>query len=188
MTKPIFITVVAVLGSGCFSVTQTAHNARVPVMLGPVTCVGCSPRPAPPAAVGAPTVQDATSVWSYLIETLYTTTTGWGSIPSRLDLKLYEARDPCHQEVVLRDVEASSWAMNFVLFGYYAKSSVEVTGDQVRVPAGSCDPYLERWPLVGPLGIHWPLPPPPPPPAWQQPAVAPPAPPAPAVPGNGGQP
>jgi hypothetical protein len=188
MTKPIFITVVAVLGSGCFSVTQTARHARVPVVLGPVTCVGCTPRPAPAAAVGAPSLQDSSAVWSYAYTVLKTTVSGWGSVASKLDLKTYEARDPCHQEVVLRDVEASAWGTYF-LFGYYAKASVEVTGDQVRVPAGSCDPYLQRWPLVGPLGIHWPLPPPPQP-AWS-PGAAPAAPlppPPPTVPGNGGQP
>ena len=197
MKNAILISVLAVLGSACISVTQTAGHGRVPVLLGPVTCVGCPPRQVPPPVM-PPSLQDSTSVYSWAVTIGNTTSSGFGGKPSELDLKLYEVRDPCHQEVVLRDVEAESFAMDF-LAGWYTTSSVDVTGDQMRVPTGSCDLTIVRWPLAGPQGIHWPIPPQPPPPAPAPmppqpalpPAAAPTVPsaaPSPAVPMDRGQP
>jgi hypothetical protein len=175
MKNAILITVLAVLGSACISVTQTAGHGRVPVLLGPVTCVGCPPRQVPPPVM-FPTLQDSTSVFSMVVTIGNTTTSSYGGKPSELDLKLYEIRDPCHQEVVLQDVEASSFGL-FALGVLYTSSSLDVSGDQVTVPTGSCDLTIVRWPLAGPRGIHWPIPPRP-----AMPPAAPPIPPQPASP------
>jgi hypothetical protein len=185
MTRAILVTLLAVVGSACVSVTQTAVHARVPVLLGPVTCVGCPPRQIPPP-VAPPTLHDSSSVYSLVVSSGSTTSSSFGGTPSQLDVKMYGVKDPCHQEVVLRDVEAASFSLDG-LFVMYSTSSVDVTGDQMVVPRGSCDLSIVRWPLAGPHGIHWPIPPR----SVPAPAVAPPVPsasPPPAVPGDRGQP
>jgi len=54
--------------------------------------------------------------------------------------------------------------MNFVLFGYFAENLLwKSPATRFACPRDHVTRYLERWPLVGPLGITGLLPPPPPP-------------------------
>jgi hypothetical protein len=174
----VFLPVLTIASINCASTTQSARYSRAPVLLGPVPCVGCAPRQFRPR--GEPSFTDYSKVASWSFSTVLTTTHGVTVVPSKLNEKSAIITDPCHSELVLRELGASAVGL-FPLFVLYDSSSTNVAGDVVNIPSGSCDLSIERWPLSGPRGISWPpaAGPPPaspalPPPAPAQPGLLPP--------------
>src|SRR5262245_51206028 len=94
--------VVSVASGACMSAALTAPRARVPILIGPVGCIGCAPAPVPEQEI----VVDNANRWSMVIG-------NWGNARAgkapQLDAKAELAvPDPCRGQVRLSKVRASS--------------------------------------------------------------------------------
>lgn len=147
--------------AGCTGAHQTADLARVPVLLGPVKCIGCEPagRRAP-GALGNTSDEAQVEMWSIALLSfdggVDQVMTDIGGTPSSLAKKVNDGTgSACAENMVLHDVAASSYGVNGLFF-LHTKSVVTVSGTANRVPNGTCDPTVELWPVSGPRGITWP--------------------------------
>ena len=128
----------AVPGYGCQATTLTAGGAPVPVLIGPVACVGC----AAAAAVGpslAP-IEDRSLARTMVGAGPGTTTTAWEKSRPNFARKVAAVvRDPCRIDVHVSRLSASAIGV-FALF--FAMTSVEVQVDATAnlVVNGTCKP------------------------------------------------
>src|SRR5262245_38718230 len=122
---------VAVSSSGCLTAALTAPRARVPILIGPVACIGCAPAPAPAQEV----LSETAHRWSLL--GFGGSGSAGGARASQLDGHAEAwVPDPCHGQVRLSRVTASS-----VGSISHFSVSVHVEGGPELVPAGSCPPW-----------------------------------------------
>jgi hypothetical protein len=136
---------------GCAMTTMTASSARVPVLVGPVACIGCSVASSPALPHGAP-ISDRTHnryghMWlPYLGDGGF-----FGASPPQIDLKSeLMAPDACKGEIRVSALRVESFGVEAFLYGK-AEQTVDLTGDVLGVPSGACGPRL--WPYSGPRGI-----------------------------------
>ena len=121
----------AVVCGGCKSVALNAPRARVPILVGPVGCIGCAPAPVPEQT----TVNETANRWSLL--GFRAMGTAGGARFSQLDGKAEAAvPDPCRGQVRLSRIRASSTGS----IGHFSVS-VHVEGGPEFVPAGTCGPW-----------------------------------------------
>jgi hypothetical protein len=73
---------------GCAATAMTAINARVPVLVGPVTCIGCSAGSSSEIPHGAPIFDSAHTMDGHLWVPFMNTDAGFfGANPPQIDLK-----------------------------------------------------------------------------------------------------
>jgi hypothetical protein len=113
---------------GCASASMSAAELRVPVLLGPVPCIGCTagarlPTPAPLARIAGH-------------ERVYAFFLGVGIVDDRqpgipADLLYWT---PCHDDLQLSNLRAHSWQIMVPLLVYIYDASVTADATEVAVP------------------------------------------------------
>jgi hypothetical protein len=141
---------VVLAGAGCASVSARASEARTPILLGPVACMGCAPDPGPAAA--PPTVAGGAREREVTI--------GAGVIPvdlvtrdaTELDVAATKAvPDPCREDLHVASIGTGTWNLHVPLLLIVSKSWIDVQASRAAVPNGTCGPA--PWPSAGPAGI-----------------------------------
>jgi hypothetical protein len=117
---------------------MTAAEVRVPVLLGPVPCIGCAeakrqPAPMPVAHLAA---RD-----SAVMLILPLPPQGWGFADDRqpgisADRLLFGTS--CLHDMQLANLRARAWMVSLPIFFYQVDTSVEAEGIEVVVPGASC--------------------------------------------------
>jgi hypothetical protein len=127
----------AVGAAGCITASLDATALRVPLLFGPVPCIGCggasrAPTGAPVAhiegrpngyKIGAPAPGGGTAIV--------------GSIRPETDANRVLSSTPCHDDLQLADVRVRAFA-GFTPIGAAAERTVEGDATQVSVPGASC--------------------------------------------------
>ena len=136
---------------GCATTGMTASSARVPVLVGPVACIGCSAASSPELPHGAPISDSARSSYGH-VWLPYMGDGGFsGASPPQLDLKAESmAPDPCKGEIRVSSIRVESSGVEAFFYGKI-EQAVDLTGEVLVVPTGVCGPRL--WPYSGPRGI-----------------------------------
>ena len=117
---------------------MSAQGATVPVLIGPVACIGCAPSASEQTADGV-RIEDRSNA-RYMIGGGYVTTVMWEKGVSNLGHKVAAVvRDPCRIDTHISKLTASALGVYAVAF---AMTSVEVQVDAITavVANGSCHP------------------------------------------------
>jgi hypothetical protein len=117
---------------------MTGAEVRVPILLGPIPCIGCAaekrqPAPMPVAHLAA---RD-----SAIMLILPLPPQGWGFADDRqqgvsADRLLFGAS--CLHDVQLSNLRAQAWMFSLPIFFYQVDAAVEAEGTEVVVPGASC--------------------------------------------------
>jgi hypothetical protein len=127
--------------AGCATTTMTAVGARVPVLVGPVACIGCVAGPPVATIAGSAPISDtAVHRAGYVTLPRIGNVDFFGDDPPAIILKANGlAADPCETDVQLSTIKVESFGI--VAFVYAkAEQTVNVTGLVRPVPGGSCRP------------------------------------------------
>ena len=127
----------AVAVSRCVSTSMSAAEVRVPVLLGPVPCLGCTAdarvRPTLPAT------QVAGEARAFGVFIPIGNGVGWGEandVGISADRLLFGT--PCGADIRLSNVQAHAWQLTVPLLFYLYDVSVKADAATVLVPGGSC--------------------------------------------------
>src|SRR5262245_50414558 len=102
---------VALLSAGCMTAALSAPRARVPILIGPVACIGCAAAPPPAVSDPAPIQDGATQYSMSGVNEMPATS---GGRYAKLDTKAEAAvPDPCRGEVRLSRVSATAFGAAF---------------------------------------------------------------------------
>jgi len=128
----------ALASVGCASTAMTAAEVRVPVLLGPVPCIGCAeakrqPAPMPVAHLGA---RDSAFMLILPIPPRGLTFSDDRQQGVSADRLLFGTS--CLHDVQLANVRARAWMLSLPIFFYQVDTSVEADGIEVVVPGASC--------------------------------------------------
>jgi hypothetical protein len=138
-----------VVGAGCTSISLRASEARMPVLLGPVACIGCDPVAGQGAA--PPTVRGGVRERSVGIPAPLPL----GSLTydrASLDLAVAKAvADPCREDLHVSAIEAGTWIFHVPILLVAVDTWVDVQASGAAVPSGTCGPA--PWPSSGPAGV-----------------------------------
>ena len=127
--------VAALTASGCGWATISAPGARVPVLLGPVACIGCDPRPADAAARPAlPYHSSRREMVSFLGHQSWEEGT-----PFAVQTE-YAGLDPCTEDLHLSELRAHTWSLNIPPFVFLSDFSIEARTTRTPVPRNACLP------------------------------------------------
>ncbi len=131
-------TAVALLLGGCVSTSMTAAEVRVPVLLGPVPCIGCAAEKRQPAAM--PVAHLAGSESAFMLF-LPLPPRGWtfaddSQAGISADRLLFGTS--CQADIQLSNLRAEAWMFSLPLFFYQEATSVDAEATQVVVPGASC--------------------------------------------------
>jgi hypothetical protein len=133
-------------GGGCTSISLRASEARTPILLGPVACIGCAPEPGKSAA--PPTVTGRVREREYII-------VGLDDVKhdtAPLDLAATRAiPDPCREDLHVSGIHTGTWSFHVPLLFGIGNTWVDVQASRAAVPGGTCGP--PPWPSSGPDGI-----------------------------------
>jgi hypothetical protein len=122
--------------TGCAATSMTAERTRVPILLGPVACIGCPAVPAPAVPYAAP-ISDTASHWGGTV-TFFGSTDISANVTPRIDAKVDAAvPDPCAGEVYISRLKASSFSIFAFLF-VTSEEKVEVQAVASPLARGMC--------------------------------------------------
>jgi hypothetical protein len=141
---------------GCATTSMTARSARLPVLLGPVACIGCTAATSPQASTASPISDSVHNSGGYVLLPYLGNVGFFGANAPSIDLTAESmAPDPCKAEVRVSGLNVESFG---VVAFVYAKSeqTVDLTGHVQILPSGTCGP--RPWPYSGPQGIVYPEP------------------------------
>ncbi len=127
---------------GCSSTSLSAAEVRVPVLLGPVPCIGCTATARAPA--GAPVShvangEAALGILLFIITPLGIVPASAGNTESRVispDRLLYWTT--CHNDIQLNNLRAHAWGATVPIFYFQYEILVEADATEVAVPGASC--------------------------------------------------
>jgi hypothetical protein len=126
-----------VLG-GCVSTSLSATEVRVPVLLGPVPCIGCGPEKRQQAAIPVAHLGGPETAFMLFLPV---PPSGWG-IADDSQLGISADRllfgTSCQADLQLSNLHARAWMLSLPLLFYYVNTSVEGDATQVIVPGASC--------------------------------------------------
>jgi hypothetical protein len=137
--------VLAVLGAfaavspslACVATSVMTSNAPVPVVVGPVACIGCR-RTTASSQISAPIADSAVHTNGYVTLPRIGDVDFFGDTPATIDAKAVSlAPDPCAVDVQLSKITASSFGIVAIVYAD-AKQTVKVAGGVRPVPGGSC--------------------------------------------------
>jgi hypothetical protein len=132
------VAIMVLVVGGCTSTSITAAEVRVPVLLGPVPCIGCAAERRQPAAMPAAHLEGRESTFLFFVPL---PPRGWASAsddqagisPDRL---LFGTS--CLVDIQLSNVRARAWMFSLPIFFYEVDTSVQADATQVVVPGASC--------------------------------------------------
>jgi hypothetical protein len=122
--------------AGCSSTSLSTAELRVPVLLGPVPCMGCGPAERLPAPAPLAPVAGRRRFYAFFIPGL-----PWGFADDNqpgisADRLLYWT--PCLDDLQLSNVSAHSWQVTVPFLVYIYDVLVEADAIEVLVPGASC--------------------------------------------------
>jgi hypothetical protein len=133
--------------AGCSAVSLHASEARAPILLGPVACIGCAPEPGRGAA--PPTVSGGVRQRELIVGM-------FGGIhpgdTKPLDVAATKAvADPCREDLHVSSIHSGAWSFMVPLGFGVGDTWVDVQASRAPVPNGTCGGA--PWPSSGPTGI-----------------------------------
>jgi hypothetical protein len=134
--------VLALVFTGCVSTSMSAAELRVPVLLGPVPCIGCAAASrAPSVAPGSHVASgdSARGIFLFLITPLGIVPTSAGeshSLGISLDRLLYWTR--CGNDIRLSNLRARAWQTTVPIFYFQYEVAIEAEAAEVVVTGESC--------------------------------------------------
>jgi hypothetical protein len=139
-----FATAVASVGlalafalGGCVSTSMSAAEVRVPVLLGPVPCLGCAADTrVPPALLVSRVSAEARSFGVFIP---VGQGVGWGDasdVGISADRLLFGT--PCDDDVRLSNLSAHAWQVTVPIFYFFYDLSVQAETSTLKVPGASC--------------------------------------------------
>jgi len=135
----ILMSMVAPIGA-CSTTNMTAQDVPMPVMVGPVACIGCPASP-PPGGAPGPRITDASHHWRGTFAGPGGDSDMGNDKPPQLGMKVAQiVPDPCRNDIRVSEIRATSFGvMAFIV----VSSTVRVQVDAVPVPVanGSCPPW-----------------------------------------------
>jgi len=127
----------AVTFGACVSTSMSAAEVRVPVLLGPVPCIGCAADTRIPAAL--PVTEVAGEARAFGVFLPIGRGVGWGEAN---DLGISADRllfwTPCADDIRLSNLRAHAWQLTIPLFSYFYDVSVRADAATALVPGASC--------------------------------------------------
>jgi hypothetical protein len=121
----------------CVATSVMTATAPVPVVIGPVACIGCRPTSAP-SQTASPITDSAVHTSGYVTLPRIGDVGFFGDTPPTIDAKAVAlVPDPCAVNVHLSKITASSFGVVAIVYAD-AKQSVKVVGGVRPVPGGSC--------------------------------------------------
>ena len=132
------IAVFALVASGCASTSMSAAEVDVPVLLGPIPCIGCAAEKRQPAAMPVAHLEGRDSAFMFFLPV---PPQGWGAAsdvqagisPDRL---LFGTS--CLSDIQLSNLRARAWMFSLPIFFYAVDTSVQAEATQIVVPGASC--------------------------------------------------
>lgn len=124
---------------GCASAELQASSGRVPVLLGPVACIGCKPDAARPAEARPFDAEAATTVTVFATGQSSSSQISSAQGGSVGELADSSAGDLCAGEIHLDSIKASAFFIQSLVYSR-ASSYVGASGHAVTVPGGVCHP------------------------------------------------
>ena len=131
------LTLAAVSG-GCSSTSLSAAELRVPVLLGPVPCIGCAAEVRQPAPTPLARVVGRRRFYMFFLPL---PGPGLGvADDSQLGISADRllAWTPCFDDLQLSNVSAHSWQVTVPFLVYIYDVLVEADATEVTVPGASC--------------------------------------------------
>ena len=127
----------AALSAGCESTTMSARRTTVPVLVGPVACIGCGPSAVPP---GQDWLTD-TSKYTYTLASggnvaAWEKETHYRALARKVEAV---AGKRCRGEIRVTRLGASTFGVFALVVAVY-QVEIDVEGVPVSLPAGSCPP------------------------------------------------
>jgi hypothetical protein len=125
-----------VLG-GCVSTSMSAAEVRVPVLLGPVPCIGCAADT--PARIALPVSHVAGEARAFGAFIPVGQGVGWGDandVGISADRLLFWT--PCLDDIRLSNVRAQAWQLTVPILFYFYDVSVQADAATVLVAGASC--------------------------------------------------
>ena len=128
-----------------------ASEARTPILLGPVACIGCPSERVRAAA--SPTVAGGVREREYVFAMFasYADKVDRDSAP--LDLAATQAiRDPCREDLRVSSIQTGTWTFHVPILFAMGDAWVDVQASRAAVPNGTCGRPAS--PSSGPAGSH----------------------------------
>ena len=126
-----------VVFGGCVSTSMSAAAVRVPVLLGPVPCIGCAADTGLRPALPVSHIAGEARAFGVFIPIGYGV--GWGEAN---DLGISADRllfwTPCLDDIRLSTLRAHAWQLTVPLLSYFYDVSVEAEAATVAVAGASC--------------------------------------------------
>jgi hypothetical protein len=130
--------VLALALGGCASTAMSAADVHVPVLLGPIPCIGCVAETRQPASMPVARLEARDTAFMFFVPLA---PNGWGSAgddqtgisPDRL---LFGTS--CLADIQLSNIRARAWMFSLPIFFYAVDTSVRADATQVVVPGASC--------------------------------------------------
>jgi hypothetical protein len=132
----------ALASAGCVSTSMSAAELRVPVLFGPVPCIGCTAgaRPASAAPVSHVANGDAAlGLLMFIITPVGIVSATAGESESRAispDRLLYWTA--CRNDLQLNNLRARAWQATVPIFYFQYEVAVEADATEAVVPGASC--------------------------------------------------
>ena len=119
---------------GCVSTSMSAAELRVPVLLGPVPCIGCATGARLTAPAPLARIAGRRRVYAFFLGEFGIADDSQPGISA--DRLLYWT--PCHDDLQLSNLRAHSWQITVPLLVYFYDVTVAADATEVVVPGAAC--------------------------------------------------
>ena len=116
---------------------MSAAELRVPVLLGPVPCIGCAAEKRAPAPMPLAHVDGHERAYMFFAPRPFADADD-SQVGISANRVLYWT--PCRADFQLSDLRAHAWTFSIPIFFYLVDAAVEADATQVVVPGASCPP------------------------------------------------
>ena len=118
---------------------MSAAEVRVPVLLGPVPCIGCAADTRVRAEL--PVTEIAGEARAFGVFIPFGHGVGWGEAnESGISADRLLFWTPCLDDLQLSNLRAHAWQLTVPLFAYFYDVSIKADAATVLVPGASCRP------------------------------------------------
>jgi hypothetical protein len=124
---------------GCVSTSMSAAEVRVPVLFGPVPCIGCTADAPGSSELPVSTIAGGARAVGVFLP--LGRGVGWGEADElgiSADRLLFGT--PCRDDVRLSNLRAHAWQMTVPLLAFLYDVAIEAEAATVSVPGASCGP------------------------------------------------
>jgi hypothetical protein len=127
----------ALAGGGCTSISLRASEARTPILLGPVACIGCAPEPA--RTPSTPAVDGGVRSRQYIFPLFGSYADKVARETTPLDVAADQGiSDPCRQDLHVDHIHAGTWGFDVPILFAIEDVWIEVQASPAAVSNGTC--------------------------------------------------